>query len=609
MTSVLDLASFGATRTEAPPAPPVDPAGLSDSAGLGAAPSFADLEEVDRYETEVSAYLKGDLDAEAFRRVRLWHGVYGQRQVTDVHMIRLKVPGGALTADALDACADVADAWSRGWGHLTTRQNVQFHFVDVRDTPAVLRRMASAGVTTREACGDTVRNVTACHLAGVCPLEILDVNAAAEAVSRHFLRNPLAQNLPRKFKVAASGCAVDCALTGIHDIGILAAESGGVKGFKLMVGGGLGTAPHEAVLLETLTDPTELVVTAEAILRVWDREMPRGKRAHARLKFLVAKMGADAFREKVLAERAQLRCSADFRAQYPDAFLPPRSGGSADAPIADEAVGYQPADPDAYAAWSTTNVLEQRQAGRFAAYVTVPMGDVTTEQFRTLAIAARDLGLDWRITIRQNLVARGLRAGDLPRLYDILAAAGLGASGAERARNVVSCPGAETCNLALTSSRGVARATTDALIAAGLGDVPLSVNVSGCPNSCGQQQMADIGLSGQVRRVGTDEAPGYRILLGGRVLAGGARFGKYVAKAPAKRTPEAIVTVVRQFVDQQQRGETFGQWVDRIGPQEIGATLAEYDTKRSRDEAPEDFTDWGASEAFEVILGRGECAG
>ncbi len=608
MTSVLDLASFGATRTEIP-APPLDTGELLDAPGLGAAPSFADLEEIDRYQSEVEAYLKGDLDPEAFRRVRLWNGVYGQRQVVDVHMIRLKVPGGALTADALDASADVAETWSRGWGHLTTRQNVQFHFVDVRDTPAVLRRMAAAGVTTREACGDTVRNVTACHLAGVCPLEVLDVNAAAEAVSRHFLRNPLAQNLPRKFKVAASGCAVDCALTGIHDLGILAAEVDGVKGFKLLCGGGLGTAPYEAVLLETLTDPADLIVTAEAILRVWDREMPRGKRAHARMKFLVAKIGAEAFREKVLTEREQLRCSADFRAQYPEAFLPPRAGGSLEAPRAAEAVAYQSADPAAYQAWKDTNVLEQRQAGLFAAYVTVPMGDVSTEQFRTLATAARDLGLDWRITVRQNLVARGLRAGDLPRLFDILARADLGQSGAERARNVVSCPGSETCNLALTSSRGVARATTDALIAAGLGDVPLSINVSGCPNSCGQQQMADIGLSGQVRRVGTDEAPGYRILLGGRVTAGGARFGKYVAKAPATRTPEAVVTVVAQYVAGKQGRETFGQWVDRVGPKEIGESLSVFDAKRSKAEAPEDFTDWGASEAFEVILGRGECAG
>jgi sulfite reductase beta subunit-like hemoprotein len=385
---------------------------------LDAAPSFADVDEIDRYADSVRAYLAGDLDPEEFRRTRLWHGVYGIRHLTDVQMIRLKLPGGLLTADALDAAADVAETWSRGWGHLTTRQNIQFHFVDVADTPDVLRRMAQAGVTTREACGDTVRNVTTCHLAGVCPLEVLDVNAAAEALARHFLRNPIAQNLPRKFKIAASGCAVDCALTGIHDIGVLATEVDGRKGFRLMVGGGLGTAPHEAKALEPLTDPADLIVTAEAILRVWDREMPRGKRAHTRMKFLVAKLGIEAFREKVLTEREALRCSADYRHQPPEDFLPPRRELAG--PASPEARDHTPADPEAYAAWRETNVIEQSQPNRFAAYVTVPLGDLTTEQFRLLAKAARDLGVAYRVTVRQNLVVRDLRAGDIPLLHDLL---------------------------------------------------------------------------------------------------------------------------------------------------------------------------------------------
>ncbi len=571
------------------------------------APSFADVDELDRFEEAVKTYLAGDMDPEEFRRLRLWHGVYGQRHLVDVHMIRTKLPGGALTPQALDAMADLSENWSRGWGHITTRQNVQFHFVALADVPAALKRLAEAGVTSREACGDTVRNVTACHLAGVCPMEVLDVNAAAEAVARHFLRNPLVQNLPRKFKVAASGCAIDCALTGIHDIGILATEVDGVKGFRLMVGGGLGTDPHEAQPLEPLTAPDELIVTAESILRVWDREMPRHQRARARMKFLVAKMGIETFREKVLAERERLRCSADYRKQDPDAFLPKRQPRPS-VTLAED-TSYESEDPFGYALWRETNVIEQRQWGRFVAYVSVRMGDVTTDQFRTLAKAARELGIEWRTTVRQNLVARDLRPGDVPRLYDILAAAGLNETGAERASNIVACPGAETCNLALVASRGVASATIDALRVAGLGDVPLSINVSGCPNSCGQQQMADIGLSGQVRRVGTDEAPGYRILLGGRITEGGARFGQYVAKAPAKRTPEAVVAVVGRYREERRDGERFGDWVDRIGAEEIGASLAAFDEKRTRDEAPDDFTDWGETAPFQVILGRGECAG
>jgi sulfite reductase beta subunit-like hemoprotein len=609
MSDVKTFASFGGSSAE--------PAGrlLADdelAPSLRDAPSFADLDELDRFEVAVKQYLAGETDPEEFRRLRLWHGVYGQRHLVDVHMVRTKIVGGALTPQALDAMADVSEKYSRGWGHITTRQNVQFHFVALADVPAALKRLAEAGVTTREACGDTVRNVTACHLAGVCPMEVLDVNAAAEAVARHFLRNPLAQNMPRKFKIAASGCAIDCALTGIHDIGILATEVDGVKGFRLMVGGGLGTDPHEAQPLEPLTAPEELIVTSEAILRVWDREMPRHQRARARMKFLVAKMGMETFRELVFAEREKLRCSADYRKQDPEAFLPKRVDRPA--VVAAEAlppngVSYESADPFGYALWRETNVIEQRQLGRYVAYVTVRMGDVTTDQFRVLAKAARELGIEWRTTVRQNLVARDLRPGDVPRLYDILAAAGLNETGAERASNIVACPGAETCNLALVASRGVASATIDALKVAGLGDVPLSINVSGCPNSCGQQQMADIGLSGQVRRVGTEEAPGYRILLGGRVTEGGARFGQYVAKAPAKLTPAAVVHVVGRFKEERRDGERFGDWVDRIGAEEIGVSLSPFDVKRTREEAPEDFTDWGATDPFEVILGRGECAG
>ena len=605
-TTIGAFASFGGAQPPLPTGPPLGDQPVLP--GVEAAPAFSDLAELDRYEAEVKRYLAGELDAEDFRRIRLWQGVYGQRELTDVHMIRTKLPAGVLTADALDAMADVSERWSRGWGHVTTRQNVQFHFVRIEDTPAVLRRLAEAGVTSREACGDTVRNVTACHLAGVCPLEVLDVNAAAEAVARHFLRNPLAQNLPRKFKIAASGCAVDCALTGIHDIGILAAEVDGRKGFRLLVGGGLGTDPHEAQELEPLTAPEELIVTAEAILRVFDREMVRKGRSRVRMKFLVAKLGIEAFREKVLDEREKLRCSADYRLQDPEAFLPRRT--PAPGPTEAEAVGYESSDPFGYALWRETNVVEQRQPGRFAAYISLRLGDVTTEQFRALASASRRLGITFRTTVRQNLVVRDLRPGDVPLLYDLLQDSGLNETGAERASNVVACPGAETCNLALTASRGVAEATIDALVAAGLGDIGLSINVSGCPNSCGQQQMADIGLSGQVRRIGTDESPGYRILLGGRITTGGARFGEYVAKAPALRTPEAVVTVVRRYAEERANGERFGDWVDRVGAKEIGATtLAPFDLTPDRATAPEFYQDWGSTTPFKVILGRGECAG
>ncbi len=575
--------------------------------GLDRAPGWTDQAELERFEDAISRYLTGDLDAEAFRRQRLWQGVYGQRQLTDVHMVRVKIPGGALTAAALAALADIAAQWSRGWGHLTTRQDVQFHFVAIQDVPDVLRRLAAAGLTTREACGDVVRNVTACPLAGVCRTEVLDVNAAAEAVARHFLRSNRARDLPRKFKIAAAGCAADCAVTGIHDLGIMATQRDGRAGFRLLAGGGLGTSPRAAVELEPFTTPADLIVTAEAVLRVWVIETPDpAKRARTRLKYLVARLGADVFREKVLAERERLRGCPGYRGLPPEELLPPRVPATMwrgrATPVGDSTAGA------GFTRWRSANVVAQRQRGRYSAHATVPMGDLTAGQFRALAEASAQFGITWRTTVRQNLVARDLLAGDLPRLYALLRDARLGNADVDSAADVLSCPGTETCNLALTASRGAATAIIDALAAAGLGDVPLTINVSGCPNSCAQPQMADIGLTGHVRRVGRHEAPGYRILLGGGAGPDGVRFGRYVARVPAKRVPEAAVALAGRYSREREAGEGFGTWVLRTGLVELGAWLGQFDDKRTREQAPDLYTDWGGSEEFEVILGRSECA-
>jgi sulfite reductase (ferredoxin) len=574
---------------------------MSVVAGLDRAPSWADGGELDRFEAIIDRFAAGELDPEAFRRLRIWHGVYSQRQRTDVFMIRTKVPGGALSADALDALADVAQRYSRGWGHITTRQNVELHFVALADVVPALRRLAAGGLTSRESGGDTVRNVTACPLAGVCRSEVFDVTAAAEALARHFLRNPLTQNLIRKFKIAVSGCGTDCALASIQDVGVVAVEHAGRRGFRLLVGGGLGTDPRLATDLEPVTDPRDLVVTVEAILRVWDREHPdRTKRTKVRVRHLVQQLGIDTMRERVFTERDKLRCSATYRDQLPQALLPDRL-----TPVSPWA-GEEPAVPDleGLAAWRTRCTTAQRDPGRCAVYATARLGDVTTEQWRTLAAAARALGVTWRTTIRQNLVARDVAAADLPRLHRLLSAAGLGTCGERSAAGIVSCPGAETCNLALTASRGVAAATVDALHTAGLADTKLTINVSGCTNSCAHQQTADIGLSGQVRRIGTDEAPGYRILVGG----GRDRLGRYVGKVLARQAPEVVMALVGRFRDERRDGETFAAWTDRVGDTALRTWLATFDRTPSRTAEPQQYTDWGASTPFEVVLGRGECA-
>lgn len=574
---------------------------------------FGDLEEVERFADQVAQYRAGTLDPEDFRRIRLWNGVYGLRGQTDVHMVRIKVPQGRILAQHVEAFAEIADRYSRGFGHVTTRQNLQFHFIKLEEIPDVLRLVTRAGLTTREACGDTVRNVTACHLAGVCPLEVSDVSAAGEAITRHFLRNPLAQDLPRKFKIALSGCAADCALTGIHDIGVLAVErtlEDGVveKGYRIMVGGGLGADPLEAKTLEPFTREEDLIITSEAILRVFDRAfdsyLDRSKRSHTRMKFLVEKMGIEAFREATLAERRKLISAAGIeRAPItsPDAG-PAAHTRPARTPL--QRGGLE------FATWHQSNVVAQKQGGLFAAYISLPLGDITSDQLRALGAFLRRHDAEVRTTIRQNLVARDLGEDAVLDLWRTLAAAGLADPQNDRAANVVACPGAETCNLALTASRGAASAIQDALRAAGLADVPgVRINISGCQNSCGQHTIADIGLMGFARRDESgNEAPAYRVLIGARISEGGAQFGSYVVKLPARTAPEAVVRLVSRFVNEQRKGETFADWVARITPERLKEDLADFDYLPPKEKAPEFFEDWGTTDTFRVILGRGECA-
>jgi sulfite reductase beta subunit-like hemoprotein len=583
------------------------------------AEGFADPAEVEQFAGQVADYLDGKIDPEDFRRIRLWNGVYGIRGLTDIQMIRVKVPLGRVVAEHLDALAEVADRFSRGFGHVTTRQNFQFHFVKISDIPEALRVINRAGMTTREACGDTVRNVTACHLAGVCPLEVADVSGVGEELARHFLRNPLSQDLPRKFKIALSGCAVDCAITGIHDIGVLAvertAEDGTVEaGYRVLVGGGLGADPREAKTLEEFTHPDDMLVTAEAVLRIYDRLFDvycdRRKRARARIKVLVDKMGIDAFREAVFAERRKISGSAAGvdRGRVETLKRPKKvrkdgpNPGAVGVPFFLGGPGFE--------AWKAVNVVAQRQEGLFAAYVSLPLGDITATQLRALAAFLRSDGGEIRTTNRQNLVVRDLAEGAVLDLWRLLGAIGLGDALNDRAANLVVCPGAETCNLALTASRGAGSAVRDALAAAGLADVPgVRINISGCQNSCGQHHASDIGLMGFARRdTEGNEAPAYRVLIGARVDDGGAKFGTYVVKLPARKAPEAIVRLVSRFVREQQQGETFADWVERLTPETLKQDLADFDYLPPKSEAPEYYEDWGFTEPFKVILGRGECA-
>jgi sulfite reductase (ferredoxin) len=582
-------------------------------------PEVAD--ELDRFEDTVAQYLGGEIDDEVFRVFRLNQGVYGQRQGGHNQMLRVKVPHGRLEPEQLEALAYIGENYSRGWGHLTTRQNVQFHFVQLEQTPEVLRLLASVGLTSREACGDTVRNVAGCHLAGACPFEVLDITPWAQAVTELFLRNPIAQRLPRKFKVNFSGCATDCGQAMFNDVGVIGVNrprpDGTLEpGFKIVIAGGLGANPHPALALEEFTSREDLLPTIEAILRTFDHYGNRDNKLRARMKWLVDQLGIDELRRRIFKERKFLRASSTWPGGVPepvrlrgDAPAGVGTGVSADGGIPG-GVPVQLRGLSSQQRWDEANVVRGRANGTVSAYAYARLGDITTEQFRGLANVARDFGVEVRVTNRQNFVLRGLREDQLDELHARLAAIGMAEPGAELARDVVACPGADTCNLAVTQSRGLGAAIGDALEEAGLAEVGgVRVNISGCTNSCGQHHIADIGFTGMERRAHGRSAPGYLMLLGGRVGQMEVKFGEKATKLPAKAAAQAVVRVVGQFAGERDAGETFAQWLDRSGgAAKVGASLKDLDVFPTPDEAPDFFIDYDETGPYVAEVGEGECA-
>jgi sulfite reductase beta subunit-like hemoprotein len=576
--------------------------------------------DIDKFEAQLKRLLDGDLEADAFRVFRLNNGIYGQRQGGTAQMVRVKVPYGSVTPEQLDACARIADEHSRGWGHITTRQNIQFHFVELTQVPDVLRILEPVGLTTREACGDTVRNVQGCHLAGACPYEVLDISPWAEAVYRHFVRNPLSQRLPRKFKFNFSGCATDCGQAMFNDVGIVAVsrplEDGTVEqGFRVFVAGGLGANPHPAQALEEFTSREDLLATCEAILRVFGNFGNRDNKLRARMKWLVDTMGIDTLRERIFKERNLLVASSSWPGGVPD-FV--REHGDAPAgastTVAPTAVGHgvpvSVRRGKGQGRWEDANVVRGVAKETVSAYAYAQLGDVTSAQFRALASIQRELGADVRVTNRQNLVFRGLTEEQLPTLYARLDAIGMAEPGAELVRDVVACPGADTCNLAVTQSRGLADEIGRQLEDAGLGDTPgLRINISGCTNSCGQHHISDIGFHGAERRAHGKAAPGYQMLLGGHVGETEIEFGQRATRLPAKAAAEAAVRVVRRFTDERQAGETFNAWLERSGGAAgVGQTLKELDVFPTPEERPDFYVDYDETGPYVAEIGESECA-
>lgn len=570
--------------------------------------TFADPAEVDAFVETLRRFEQGGLDADAWRAYRVTRGVYSQRQ-DGVHMLRIKLPQGWVDARQLRALAEVTRRWSRGFGHITTRQNFQVHFVKPGDLEAALRTLADAGITTHGAGGNAVRNVVACPHSGVSADEVFDVTPYAEALSRHFLRHPLASSLPRKFKIALESCRRDHVGTAIQDLGLRAVlrEEGLLRrGFAVTVAGGTSTLCTSGTPLVAFLPAGDVLALAEALVRLFHARGDRANKQRNRLKFLVRQLGFEPFRALLDAELAKVRAEGapalPFDPEAPPEKRPPaRPRPAAPAPAA---------DPAALAAFHRTNVRPQRQPGFVTVAISAPQGDVTADQLDRLADLASDLA-DGTVRLATNgqLHLRWVRAEELPALFDALRAAGLGRAGAGSAADVVSCPGSEACRLAVTHTRGVARAIEERLRAGPPEalETPLAVHVSGCPNGCSQHHLAGIGLQGSARKVGSRLVPQYFVLVGGGALEDGARFGKLAGRVPARRVPEAVERLAALYREARLPGEDAASFFERSLDAAKGA-LQPLEELRLEDAREADFVEPGTDGAFAPATAEGECA-
>ena len=578
------------------------------------------LADIEKFEWALSGYLAGEIPEDEFRVFRLHNGIYGQRQGGHNQMVRVKLPYGGITAEQLDMMAHISDTYSRGWGHITTRQNIQFHYVQLERIPEVMRDLAAVGLTTREACGDAVRNVMGCHLAGACPKEHLDITQWAQAAYRHFLRNSGNQRLPRKFKINFSGCETDCGQAMFNDAGVIATsrtlpDGTTEAGFRVFVGGGLGANPFPAMALEDFTPREELMATLDAIVRVFDQTGERDNKLRARMKWVINNLGWEEVQRRILKQRKFLMASSSWPGGIPVEVqklgdAPAGAHSTIPATEIGQGVPVSIRSTDPLKRWDEANVVRGVAKGTVSAIAYVKLGDLTSDQFRALASIQREFNASVRMSNRQNVVYRDLTEEQLPKLFARLETLDMTDPGAELSRDVVSCPGADTCNLAVTQSRGLADAIGARLEEEGLAEVGgVRTNISGCTNSCGQHHISDIGFSGAERRAHGKSAPGYTMLLGGYVGDAQIHFGERALRLPAKSAPEATVRVVRRFAAERQAGESFRGWMERAGGvKALAADLKELDQFPLPDEAPDFYVDYDETGPYVAETGASECA-
>ncbi|HEV2234443.1 MAG TPA: nitrite/sulfite reductase [Terriglobia bacterium] len=562
-------------------------------------------EEIRIFSERAARLERGEITEDQFRPFRLKHGIYGQRQ-SGFQMVRVKIPSGLLSPIQLRALADIAEKYSTGRGHLTTRENVQFHFVKMENVPTVMGLLAESGLTTREACGNTVRNITSCPLSGVCPTESFDVTPYALATTQFFLRHPEFHDLPRKFKIAFSGCEDDgnCAVAGIHDVGLIARVRGSNgtahRGFKVLVGGGLGSLPTEAATFTDFLPEEELIPTIEAILRVFCEHGNRKNKLKARMKFVLRAKGIEEFRRLVAEKRAVVETPAAPRT-VPTPVGPPLVGIS-HLPRSTNGASAQ------YERWAQHNLQPQRQPGHALVWIKLPSGNIFTQQLRGLADLLEKFGLPVsRIAISQDLVIPWTPLARSKEIFHALEALDLATPGARTIADVTGCPGATTCNLGITRSLTLAEVLAQEFAGETDPEVKkLRIKISGCPNSCGHHHIADIGLYGNARKVGEQQAPYYQLMLGGEVSADGVHFARQVVPVPAKRIPQALRALIELYQRERTPGQSFRAWAVQTPDQAIVNHLQKYiDTTVDVEDL---FVDWGDQETYSLKLGRGECA-
>jgi sulfite reductase (ferredoxin) len=597
--------------------------------------------EVDIYETEITLRKQGKIDERLFAETRLRRGTYGQRYDNGQRydgtkfqeisypsgeltkgpntmwdapgMQRIKIPGGGLNADQLETMADLAEEYSDDIAHVTTRQDFQLHYVHIDDTPSLMRRLAAVGITTREACGNAVRNVTACPYAGVCQDEAFDVTPYSRALAKFLLGHPDCQNFGRKFKPAFSGCAQHaCGLTNIHDVGFIAGtqNDNGVtkRGFQMFVGGGLGAVPYMAKLFDSFVPVEEILPLTQAIARVYARLGEKKNRNRARIKFLIQDLGIERFKQLVLEERKILPYDPRWTDFVKDAEefreVPLAPGGE-----------WPSHDSAGFKRWLKTNTRPQKQPGYVVVTVALPLGDITASQLRSLADVVRRFTKETiRTTVEQNFVIRWVSQSDLAEVYKALEAVGLGDPGAGAIIDIVTCPGTDTCKLGISSSRGLAGELRTTLAESSFrmdeSVQHLHIKISGCFNSCGQHHVADLGFYGVSRKMGGFAVPHFQVVLGGEWEHNGGSYGLPVVAIPSKNIPQVVTRLTERYVADRASGETFKDFVKRVGKVELKKALEDL-AKPPADPADRSFfSDWGDPREYTLgDMGVGECAG